>query len=135
MEDVIFVKVLESLRDLLGHSLLILESSGYVQQIRELKMEIHDHIDLMIQISALRPLLVDDVRALNDVSMVEALQAGNFSQTTEIYPHSVVDVRRLVKLHGHVIGAGLLFSPEKILEEIGADTFLALKKKDLTVVT
>lgn len=36
MEDIIFVEVLESLRDLFGHSLLILKSSGYVQQICDL---------------------------------------------------------------------------------------------------
>lgn len=103
MENIIFVKVLESLRDLLGNSLLILESSGNVQQICELKMEIHDNVNLMVQVCALRPRLVDDVRAFDDVSMVQTLQTGNFSKTTEIYPHSVVCVRSLIQLHCHVI--------------------------------
>lgn len=98
-------------------------------------MEIHDNIDLMIQVGALWSWLVNDVRAFYDVAMVQALQTGNFSKATEIYSHAIVCVRRLIKLHCHVVRAALLFSPEKILKEVGADTFLAFKKKNLAIVT
>lgn len=135
MEDIILVEVFESLCDLFGHSLLILESSGYIEQICDLEMEIHDNIDLVIQICALWSLLVNDVIALDDVSMVQALKACDFSQATEIYADSIVDVGGLIELHCHIIGTVFLFLSEEIVEEVGADTFFAFKEEDLAIVT
>lgn len=98
-------------------------------------MEIHDDVDLVIKICALWSLLVDDVIALDDIAMVQALQAGDFSQATKVYPHSIVDVWGLVELHRNVIRTAFLVFPEEIVEEVGADTFFALKEKDLAIVT
>lgn len=98
-------------------------------------MEIHDNIDLVIQICALWSLLVNDVIALDDVSMVQALKAGDFPQATEIYSDSIIDVGGLIELHRHVIRTTFLVLPEEIVEEVGADTFFPLKEEDLAIVT